>query len=137
MLSPEKETRASGAHRALPNARSRVPQRRSEGGAWGGMNRRMARAGGERARRSSELQWRRRRSTRAGRERENERGGAGRPKWQRGRRRTRPGAPGGRPGRVQVAACAPRGGRALPACHGVAAQPSAHVDAALARAGRG
>ena len=58
--------------------------------------------------------------------------------WQRGRRRTRPGAPGGRPGRVQAAACAPRGGRALSARHGGTARPSARVDTALARArGRG
>ena len=34
--------------------------------------------------------------------------------WQRGRRWTRPGAPGGRLGRVQAVACTPRGGRALP-----------------------
>ena len=46
-------------------------------------------------------------------------------KCQRGRRRTRPGAPGGRPGRVQAAACSPRGGRALSARHGGTARPSA------------
>ena len=50
VLSPEKETRASGAHRALPSARRRVPQRRSEGGARGGTNRRMAHALGKNGR---------------------------------------------------------------------------------------
>ena len=43
-LSPEKKATASGAHRALPSARRRVPQRWSEGGARGGTNRRMAHA---------------------------------------------------------------------------------------------
>jgi len=38
------ETRASEAHRASPNARTGVPQRRSEGGARGRTNRRMAHA---------------------------------------------------------------------------------------------
>jgi len=55
--------------------------------------------------------------------------------WQWGRRRARSGAPGGRPGGVHPSACAPRGGRTLPACHDVAAWPSARVDAALARGG--
>jgi len=41
------ETRASGAHRASPNARKRVPQWRSEGRAWGSTNRRMVHALGE------------------------------------------------------------------------------------------
>ena len=50
VLSPEKETRASGAPRALPSAWSRVSQRQSEGGAWGWMNRRMAHALGENGR---------------------------------------------------------------------------------------
>ena len=57
--------------------------------------------------------------------------------WQRGRRRTRPGAPSGRLGRVQAVACAPRGGRALPTRHSGTARPSARVDAARARARAG
>ena len=44
--------------------------------------------------------------------------------WQRRGRRARPGAPGGRPGRVHPGACAPRGDRALPACHGGTARPA-------------
>ena len=56
--------------------------------------------------------------------------------WQRGRGRMRSGAPGGRPGCVHPGACAPRVCRTLPACHGVAARPSARVDMVLAR-GRG
>jgi hypothetical protein len=49
-LLPEKKTRASGAHRALPSARTSVPQRRSEGGARGRTNRRMAHARGRNSR---------------------------------------------------------------------------------------
>ena len=55
--------------------------------------------------------------------------------WQAGRRQARLGAPGGRLGCVHPGACAPCGGRTLPACHGVAARPSTRVDATLARAG--
>jgi hypothetical protein len=82
------------------------------------------------------LQWRRWRSARAGRGRESEREGAEGRKWERGRRRARPGAPGGRPGRVLAAACPPRGGRALPACHGAAASAVRARTRARAR-GRG
>ena len=39
-------------------------------------------------------------------------------KWERRQRRRRSGTPGGRPGCIHAAACSPRGGRALPACHG-------------------
>jgi len=53
-------------------------------------------------------------------------------KWQRGQQRTRPGAPGGRPGRVQAAACSPRGGQALPAHHGGTARLSARAGTARA-----
>ena len=68
---------------------------------------------------------------------EGERGWAGGCKWQRGRRRTRPCAPGGRLGRVRVVACAPRGGRALPARHGGTARPSTRGRDAGASAGKG
>ena len=83
------------------------------------------------------LQWRRRRSVRAEREREGERGWAGGRKWQRGRRRAWPGAPGDRPGRVQAAACSPSSGRALPARHGGAARLSVRGHGAGASAGKG
>jgi len=83
------------------------------------------------------LQWRRRRSARAERGRESERGRAGGRKWLRGRRRARQGAPSGRPGRVQATACSPHGSRALPARHDGAARPSARVHGAGASAGTG
>jgi len=44
------EARASGAHRALPNARKRVTQRQSEGGARGRTNHKMAHALGKNGR---------------------------------------------------------------------------------------
>jgi len=44
------ETRTSGAHRASPNARKRVPRRQSEGEARGRTNRRMVHALGENGR---------------------------------------------------------------------------------------
>ena len=59
-----------------------------------------------------------------GRRREQEREREERLKWTRRGRRARPGAPGGRPGRVEACACAPRGGRALPARHGSTARPA-------------
>jgi len=44
--------------------------------------------------------------------------------WQQRGRRVRPGAPGGRPGRIRSGACAPRDGGALPARHGGTARPA-------------
>ena len=58
-------------------------------------------------------------------------------KWQRAQQRMRPSAPGGRPGRVQAAACSPRGGQSLPARHGGTAWPSARGHGAGAGAGKG
>ena len=55
---------------------------------------------------------------------ESERGGVEEREWNRWERRARPGAPGGRPGRVHPGAWAPRGGKALPARHGGTAQPA-------------
>ena len=52
---------------------------------------------------------------------EGERARADGREWQQGRRRARPSAPGGRPGRVQAIACSPRGSRVLRARHGGAA----------------
>ena len=53
------------------------------------------------------------------------------------RRVWQPGAPSGRPGRVQATACSPRGGRALPARHGGTARPSACGHGAGTSAGKG
>ena len=132
VLLAEEETRASGAHRASPNARKRVLRRRSEGEAWGGRIEEWCTQWGRTVEAELVLQWRRQRSVRAERGRESERGRAGGRKWQRRRRRAWPGAPGGRPGRVQVTACLPRGSRALPAHRGGA---GASAGKGRARAG--
>ena len=49
---------------------------------------------------------------------ESERGGVEEREWHRREKQARPGAPGGRPGHVHPAACAPCGGRAQPARNG-------------------
>ena len=89
-----------------------------EGRSWPGEELRAV--GGYGVRRSGE------RCARASREARASGGGR---KWERGLRRARPGAPGGRPGRLHAAACPPRGGQALPARHGGTARPSARADA--------